>query len=156
PASATAVCKNGTFSSSQNRSGTCSSNGGGLYWTCPGVLCNGVMTTDVPISFSFSDIESLLANAIGQIELYKVDHHGSRFSSNTTWLSVTTPKVGIISVGSGHSSGHPTADALTRLHTAGTKTYWTSVGNGAAPTPGLDVVAGNVVVEVARNATTFT
>src|SRR4029453_9440245 len=43
PASATAVCKDGTFSSSQNRSGTCSSHGGVQCWICPGVLCSGVV-----------------------------------------------------------------------------------------------------------------
>jgi hypothetical protein len=35
----TAGCKDGTWSCSQNRSGTCSSHGGVSCWVCPGPLC---------------------------------------------------------------------------------------------------------------------
>jgi hypothetical protein len=37
---ASAFCKDGWYSCSQNRSGTCSSHGGVKCWLCPGVLCN--------------------------------------------------------------------------------------------------------------------
>jgi Carboxypeptidase regulatory-like domain/Protein of unknown function (DUF3761) len=40
PADITAVCNDNTFSSSQNRSGTCSSHGGVKCWICPGPLCS--------------------------------------------------------------------------------------------------------------------
>lgn len=36
---ATAVCKDGTYSCSQNRNGTCSFHDGVSCWICPGVLC---------------------------------------------------------------------------------------------------------------------
>jgi hypothetical protein len=88
--------------------------------------------------------------------VYKVHHHASRYASNTTWLSVTSPKVSVVSVGTTNTYGHPTSETLARLHAIGTKTYWTSIGNGVAPVPGLDTVAGNIVVEVAPAATTFT
>jgi hypothetical protein len=39
PAGVTAVCTDGSFSSSQNRSGTCSSHQGVKCWICPGSLC---------------------------------------------------------------------------------------------------------------------
>lgn len=48
----TAVCDNGQLSCSQNRSGTCSSNGGVRCWLCPGKLCNGLTTMQAP-SFIF-------------------------------------------------------------------------------------------------------
>jgi hypothetical protein len=35
----TARCNNAQWSCSQNRSGTCSSNGGVRCWVCPGPLC---------------------------------------------------------------------------------------------------------------------
>jgi hypothetical protein len=38
----TAKCNDGTYSCSQNRSGTCSSHGGVACWICPGTLCNGI------------------------------------------------------------------------------------------------------------------
>jgi trimeric autotransporter adhesin len=37
---ASAFCKDGWYSCSQNRSGTCSSHGGVQCWLCPGALCN--------------------------------------------------------------------------------------------------------------------
>jgi hypothetical protein len=39
PGGVTAVCNDGTYSSSQNRSGTCSHHGGVLCWICPGPIC---------------------------------------------------------------------------------------------------------------------
>jgi hypothetical protein len=110
----------------------------------------------IPITAgAYADVETSVAAAVGQIEVYKVHHHGSRFSSNASWLSVTTPKVGIISVGSSNTYGHPTSEALARLHGVGTRTFWTSAGNGAAPAA-LDVVAGNIVVQIEPSASAFT
>jgi hypothetical protein len=43
PSGSTAACKDGSFSQSQNRPGTCSSHGGVLCWICPGALCNGLI-----------------------------------------------------------------------------------------------------------------
>ena len=42
PGSSTAQCNDGSFSSSQNRSGTCSSHGGVKCFFCPGTLCAGI------------------------------------------------------------------------------------------------------------------
>lgn len=105
---------------------------------------------------AYADIETTVASAVGLIEVYKVHHHGSRYSSNANWLAITSPKVGVISMSNSNPYGHPTAEALSRLHNAGARTYWTSVGNGALPVPGLDVIAGNVIVEVGSGATSFT
>ena len=174
PANATAVCTDGAYSMSQNRQGTCSTHGGVRCWICPGVLCSALTTPTFqtnssfvpgawsvpvtgPVSLpSYADIESSVANAVGQIEVYKVHHHGSRYSSNATWMNATHPKIGVISVGAGNSYGHPTADALGRIHEIGTRTYWTSVGGGAAPVPGWDTVAGTMAVEVSPGAHAFT
>ena len=102
-----------------------------------------------------ADIESSVAGRVGRVEVYKVHHHGSKYSSNSTWLSATAPKVGIISVGNGNSYGHPTAECLGRLHSAGVNTYWTEFGAGTAPGGG-DIVAGDVRVDVDAAAGTFT
>ena len=126
-------------------------------WICPGALCNGLSAAPQSITASaYADIESLVAPAVGEIEVYKVHHHGSRYSSNAAWLTTTNPIVGIVSVGNANPYGHPTTEAMSRLHASGTRTYWTSVGNGAFPVPGRDTVAGNIVVEVAAAAQTFT
>lgn len=105
----------------------------------------------------YKDIESSVAGKVGQVELYKVHHHCSRYSTNSTWLSVTKPKVGVISASGtiGKNYNHPTEECLERLHKAGVKTYWTEPGGGAEPEPGLDVVGGNIVVEVEPNKDEF-
>jgi len=61
------------------------------------------------------DIESVIATAVGPLELYKVHHHGSRYSSNNTLLDATNPTVSFISVGKDNTYGHPTAECLSRL-----------------------------------------
>lgn len=43
PGGATAICRDGWTSQSQNRQGTCSSHGGVSCWVCPGALCNGAV-----------------------------------------------------------------------------------------------------------------
>ena len=103
----------------------------------------------------YADIESAVAPVVGPVDVYKVHHHGSRYSSNATWLQATRPRVGIISVGANNSYGHPAPEAMARLHAANVRTYWTSVGNGATPVPGRDTVAGDVVIEMAPGALTF-
>lgn len=106
---------------------------------------------------SYHDIESSVAKSVGQVEVYKVHHHCSRYSTNDAWLDTTLPKVGVISAGVGNGYGHPTEECLERLHAVGTKTYWTSVGQGAVPEEGMDIVAqGTIVLEVTPNATSFT
>jgi hypothetical protein len=94
-----------------------------------------------------NDIETTVGPQVGDVEVYKVHHHGSAYSSNDAWLTATTPEVGIISVGDGNSYGHPTADALNRLHNHGVKTYWTSTGAAVAPNPSWDKVGGTIVVQ---------
>jgi beta-lactamase superfamily II metal-dependent hydrolase len=99
-------------------------------------------------SGSYKNVESTVGPQMGAIEVYKVHHHGSATSSYTAWLTATAPKVGIISCGNGNSYGHPTAAALTRLHTAGVHTYWTETGSGATPDPSYDTVAsGQIIIQ---------
>ncbi len=93
-----------------------------------------------------TDVETTIGPQVGDVEVYKVHHHGSAYSSNDNWLSATTPEVGIIQVGDGNSYGHPTSAALTRLHNHGVSTYWTETGAGASPNPTWDTVAGGAVV----------
>ncbi len=96
---------------------------------------------------SGNDVETTVGPAVGDVEVYKVHHHGSAYSSNNAWLAATTPEVGVISVGDGNSYGHPTADALSRLHAANVHTYWTETGAGVAPNPSWDKVGGTIVVQ---------
>lgn len=105
----------------------------------------------------YRDIETRVSRRVGQVEVYKINHHGSEHSSNATWLRKLKPKIAIVSAGVDSEHGHPTTGALRRLRDAGTeKIYWTTRGGGATPFSGVDVVAnGSILVEVTPGANAF-
>jgi beta-lactamase superfamily II metal-dependent hydrolase/transposase-like protein len=100
----------------------------------------------------YEDIDTGEAPSIGPIDVYKVHHHCSAYSTNETWLKDTQPTVAIISTGDGNDYGHPSESCLERLHGADVqKVYWTEKGSGGTPQAG-DVIAGDVAIEVTPNA----
>ncbi|HEY2954152.1 MAG TPA: hypothetical protein VGK89_02745 [Candidatus Eisenbacteria bacterium] len=94
-----------------------------------------------------NDVETTVGPEVGDVEVYKVHHHGSTYSSNDNWLNAVTPEAAIIQVGDGNTYGHPTAGALGRLHAHGVHTYWNETGAGVAPDPSWDKVGGTIVVQ---------
>jgi beta-lactamase superfamily II metal-dependent hydrolase len=74
---------------------------------------------------SSPDIESTIAASVGEIELYKVHHHGSRFSSVDTFLAATKPLVSFISVGMNNIFGHPAPECISRLAAIGSDIWMT-------------------------------
>lgn len=104
----------------------------------------------------YKDIETSTASKVGQVEVYKVNHHASAHSSNQSWLNAIKPKIGVISCGA-NTYPLPTSDCLQRLHNANIVTYWTHLGGGAvSPVAGRDNIGGNIIVEIAPGETTFT
>lgn len=57
----------------------------------------------------------------------KVGHHGSDTSTTYPFLRAVMPQYALISVGTGNSYGHPTADTLSRLRDADVKTIRTDL-----------------------------
>ena len=106
----------------------------------------------------YKDVETPVSKRVGQVEVYKVNHHGSQYSSNNRWMAKLNPRIAIISAGNGNKHGHPTTEALDRIHAANVaKTYWTELGKGATPKAGKDVVVfGTIKIEVAPGASKFT
>ncbi len=95
---------------------------------------------------SSGDIESSLAVETNEIEVYRVNHHGSYTSSNAYFLSVTQPEVAIISVGS-NSYGHPHQSVLDRLQAYGAYVYQTNTGSGGSlPAADCQIVGGHVTI----------
>jgi len=93
------------------------------------------------------DVETTVGPEVGDVEVYKVHHHGSAYSTNGNWLNATTPEVGVISLGNNNPYHYPTSATLSRLHNYNVKTYWTEHGTGPEPIPGIDKVGGNIVIE---------
>jgi beta-lactamase superfamily II metal-dependent hydrolase len=104
----------------------------------------------------YEDIETGLAHDVRRVEVYKVHHHGSAYSSNEAWIKELHPRVGIVSVGVDNRYEHPTLECLERLHDAGVKTYWTTKGGGVEPLDGMDFVGGDIIVEVDKHSHRFT
>ena len=62
-----------------------------------------------------ADVESSIGWVIGDVDVLRASHHGSRYSTNPKWLNDLKPEVVVISAGNGNDYGHPAADTLDRL-----------------------------------------
>lgn len=49
-------------------------------------------------------------------QILKISHHGSRFSTDDSWLSTVKPEYAVVSVGRNNNYGHPSTDVLRRLN----------------------------------------
>jgi len=86
--------------------------------------------TSIVLQLSFGQSQALLTGDItekvesqldlGKVEVLKVAHHGSKFSTSEEFLSKIKPKLAIISVGE-NRFGHPAQETLERLSKAGIK-----------------------------------
>ena len=74
------------------------------------------------------DTEEVLmgSGALCDIDILKVAHHGSRFSTGTGFLAEVKPEYAVISVAARNSYGHPAPATLDRLATAGCRVFCTS------------------------------
>lgn len=69
--------------------------------------------------------ELIKEKKIGDIDVLKVSHHGSKKSVNDDVLNVLRPEVSLISVGVKNRYGHPSSECLTTLEKAKSKVYRT-------------------------------
>lgn len=75
------------------------------------------------------DIDSKIENYLAEkyeldVDVLKIAHHGSKFSSSEEFLRAATPKLTIIEVGK-NSYGHPTEQVLNRLALIGAQIFRT-------------------------------
>jgi len=95
------------------------------------------------------DVEVELAlksmGVLKNIDLLKVAHHGSKFSSGKEFLGEVRPELAVISVGSKNTYGHPHGDTLMRLDAVGAKVLRTDqMGT-------ISVVTDGSKIEVYKN-----
>ena len=64
---------------------------------------------------------------LSDIQVLKIAHHGSRFSTTEAWLDAVRPQWAVISYGKGNRYGHPDESILERLEERGTKRYETAL-----------------------------
>jgi len=95
---------------------------------------------------SYTDIETSVAPEVGDIEVYKVNHHGSTYSTNQYFINTIKPEVSVFTVGD-NSYGHPTQEVIDRLAAADSYMYLTEAGSGGTVPPGKGkVVNGHIVI----------
>jgi beta-lactamase superfamily II metal-dependent hydrolase len=97
-----------------------------------------------------ADVESLIAQRVGDVDMLQVNHHGSDTSNNEVFLTMLKPEVAIISVGNGglNNMWHlPDQVVLQRLTSspAKAKVYLTNRGEGGKIDDAV-VVNGNISV----------
>lgn len=66
-------------------------------------------------------------NLVPDVDILKVAHHGSAYSSTQSFLNKAKAENAVISVGKDNSYGHPNANAINRLTAAGSKIWRTDV-----------------------------
>jgi beta-lactamase superfamily II metal-dependent hydrolase len=89
-------------------------------------------------SGGYTDVETPTAPAVGKVEVYQVNHHGSKFSSNPFFVETLYPVVSIISVGN-NSHGHPDPGVVARLEEVSWEVFQTEDGDGNVVDGDVDV-----------------
>lgn len=84
-----------------------------------------LLTGDVEGSGEEALLAELQRRRIGQLDLLKIAHHGSRNSTTEALLQQLHPGAAIISCGSNNRYGHPHAELLNRLESAGVQWFCT-------------------------------
>ncbi len=73
-------------------------------------------------------------------DVYKVGHHGSKYSTSGAFFEAVDPFYAVISCGEGNSYGHPHAETLNRLRKNGVMVYRTDeAGTVIASTDGKSI-----------------
>lgn len=107
-------------------------------------MCGDINGTD---DGSRTDVETAVAATFGNVEVVKVNHHGSAFSSNAFYASTLSPEVAIISVGK-NGFGHPDPTVIARWDTYGEVFQTQAAADNA-------LVDGNIIVTTS-GVTSFT
>ncbi len=74
---------------------------------------------------AYVDVEETLMADLGDIDILKIGHHGSRTSTSRAFLRTTTPEHALISAGRSNRYGHPASGVLARLEDAGVRIHRT-------------------------------
>jgi competence protein ComEC len=78
---------------------------------------------------------------VGDIDILKVPHHGSKAGMTEELLTALSPEVALIGVGATNRYGHPTSTALELLHAVGSNVYRTDTDSCISIRLGKDTLS---------------
>jgi hypothetical protein len=103
----------------------------------------------------YDDVETPIKDAVGNVEVMRVDHHGSPHSTNDAFVEALRPEVAIVSCGGGNAFHHPSPDVVARLQafgpvfvTSGLAKDW----KGRADAPRVE---GDITIAVSADGATY-
>jgi len=88
---------------------------------------------------STADVETPASLACGDVDVYKLNHHGSNTSTNLNLLANLAPELAVVSCGVGNSFGHPTTTIVNRINQAAAARMLLSTTTGSGSTIGFGV-----------------
>lgn len=103
--------------------------------------------------YNYHDIEVSVAPEVGDVDVYKANHHGSDHSNSPTFVNQLDPEVSIISVGDDNTYGHPRQSVMDTLLATST-VYMTERGDPTTNV-GNAIVAGDIVIKT-TDGTSYT
>jgi DNA internalization-related competence protein ComEC/Rec2 len=93
------------------------------------VSCGNVSVLLTADAEAESEQAMLAAGVLGDVDVLKVGHHGSRTSTTAEFLARVRPEVGVISAGQDNSYGHPHPEVVARLEAANVQLFTTDTTN---------------------------
>ena len=93
-----------------------------------------------------TDVESAATLACGDVDVYKMNHHGSNTSSSLNLVARLQPELAVVSCGFQNSYGHPNSAVVNRLNQAAAARALLSTTTGSANTIGFGV-AGSIRID---------
>ncbi len=91
------------------------------------------------------DLETPVAGLVGHVDAMKVNHHGSRSSTNPTFISTLSPVCVFISLGRNNSYEHPAPEVISRLQHVPTIRWIYQTEGKATLTPKRKIVGTSVL-----------
>jgi competence protein ComEC len=87
----------------------------------------GLLSSNNAKTLLTADIDAKLERRLARkydldVDILKVAHHGSKYSSAAEFVNAISPKIAVVQVGK-NNYGHPTKDALAHLASAGARIY---------------------------------
>lgn len=102
-----------------------------------------------------TNVESSVAPLVGDVDVYQMNHHGSRTSSNSTWVNTLKPEFSVVPCGSSNPYGYPKQEVLDRINTTSqVRPVW-STTDGVG-TEGFVDAGGNILIETDGDTYTVT